>query len=310
MPKQLLVEKYRPSTVDEYIFQDSNQSKAINKMIADQSIPHLLLSGVQGTGKTTLAFILTKALNIDETDLMVVNASDENSVDVMRDKIKNFVTTFAMGDFKVVVMEEADYITPAGQGVLRRMMEEYADFARFIFTCNYEHRIIPAIKSRSQQFKFKSFDKDDIAERLVRILATEKTKFTLELVDKYVAVGYPDIRKIINTVEQNTVDGVLLPPTSESEAGDYKFVALELMEMDKWDELKATLCGTVPDEEWVDVFRFLYENLQKSPTFSNSHAKWEEGIVTIVKFMNDHISSPDPEMNAAALLISLKHLTQ
>lgn len=303
---KLWVERYRPTTIENYIFQDSSQRKAFSKMIEEGSIPHLLLSGVAGSGKTTMSKILVNELNLDPTDVLTINASDENSVDVMRDKIKSFISTFALGPFKVVQLEEADYISLNGQGVLRQMMEEFADVARFILTCNYEHKIIPAIKSRCQQFRFKSFDKDDIAERIAIILVEEKVKFDLSLVDAFVTAGYPDIRKIINMLQQNTIDGTLLAPTS-TEVGDYKFKTLELLERDDWGGVRILLCSTVPAEEWEEVYRFMYENLHKSPKFSNS-GNWEGGIVVLADHLYKHGIVADPAINAAALFIRLGQL--
>ena len=304
--QKLWVEKYRPQTVEDYIWQDDTQKRAILRMIGEGSIPHLLLSGVQGSGKTTLSKMLVLALNIDPTDVLLINASDENNVDTIRDKIKGFVSSWAMGDFKVVQLEEADYLTHNAQAVLRQLMEEYADVARFIMTCNYDHKIIPAIKSRCQQFRFHAFDKDDIAERIAMILISEHVKFNEDLLYKYVASGYPDIRKIINLIQQNVVDGSLLPPT-EVEAGDYKFQMLDLLSTDDWLEIRKLLCATVPAEEWEAVYRFLYENLNKSGKFANE-AKWEEGIVVIADHLYKHGIVADPEINAAAMFIRLASL--
>ena len=302
----LWVETHRPTTISDYIFQDRQQEMAILEMISKGSIPHLLLSGVQGSGKTTLSKILVNELGLDQTDVLTVNASDENSVDVMREKIKSFISTFPLGPFKVVRLEEADYISLNGQGVLRQMMEEYADVARFILTCNYEHKIIPAIKSRCQQFRFKAFDKNDVAERIAMILVEERVKFSVELVDTYVAAGYPDIRKIINMLQQNTINGVLHSPTSV-ESGDYKFKLIELIETDRWFEIRKLLCGTVAAEEWEDVYRFLYENLNKAPSFQVQE-KWEAGIVIIADHLYKHGICADPEINAAAMFIRLAQL--
>ena len=302
--QKLWVEKYRPNHLEDYIFQNTNQKLSFAKMIADKSIPHLLLSGVQGTGKTTMAMLLINELELDDTDVLIINASDENNVDTIRDKLKSFVATFALGPFKVVLLEEADYITPQGQAVLRRLMEEYTDSARFILTCNYEHKIVPAIQSRCQHYRFKSFDKDDIAERVVNILATEHVKFSLEMIDKYVAAGYPDVRKIIQLLQQNSIDGVLSEPTSDGEVGDYKFELLDLIERDSWFEIRKMLCGQVAAEEWEDVYRFLYENMHKSAKFSNQD-KWEAGIVIVADHLYKHGIVADPEINAAAMFIRL-----
>ncbi len=303
----LWVEKYRPQTLEEYIFHDNNQRIAIERMIEDKTIPHLLLSGVQGSGKTTLALVIINELGFETTDVLTLNASDENSVDVMRDKIKSFISTFAMGDFKVVHLEEADYITAAGQAVLRRMMEEYADTARFILTCNYENKIIPAIKSRTQHFRFQKHDVDAVTESVAKILLQEKIKFDLDLLDKYVRVGYPDIRKIINSLQQNSHGGSLMPLVSEGAVGDYKFELLELIETDNWFEARKLTCGEVAAEEWEDVYRFLYENLHKAPKYS-TQAKWEEGIIVIADHLYKHALVADPEINAAAMYIRLAQI--
>lgn len=302
----LWTEKYRPHTIEDYIWHDESQKRAVLRMLGEGSIPHLLLSGVQGSGKTTLSKILVRRLDLDPTDVLLINASDENSVDVMREKIKGFVSSWAIGPFKVVQLEEADYLSQSAQATLRQMMEEYADVARFILTCNYDHKILPAIKSRSQQFRFHAFDKDDIAERVALILISEHIKFNEDLLYKYVTAGYPDIRKIINLVQQNVVDGELMPPT-EIEAGDYKFQLLELLATDSWLDIRKLLCPNVPVEEWEAVYRFLYENLNKSGKFSN-HAKWEEGIVVIADHLYKDSLVADREINFAACAIRLASL--
>jgi len=304
---KLWVEEFRPRKLEDYIFQDPNQELSFAKMIADKSIPNLLLSGVQGSGKTTMALMLIQALDLEDTDVLIINASDENSVDTIRDKLKSFVSTFAMGPFKVVCLEEADYITLNGQSVLRKLMEDFTDSVRFILTCNYEHKIMPAISSRCQHYRFKSFDKDDIAERVALILATKHVKFTLDLVDQYVAAGYPDIRKVINMLQQSCVDGVLQTPHSSGEVGDYKFQLLDLLERDKWFDIRKLLCGTVAAEEWEDVYRFLYENIEKSAKFSNQD-KWEAAIVVIADHLYKHGIVADPEINASAMFIRLAQI--
>jgi DNA polymerase III delta prime subunit len=302
--KQLWVEKYRPATIDEYIFQDKQQQIAILNFVADETIPHLLLSGVQGTGKTSLAFMLLNELDVDPSDVLKINASDENSVDVMRDKIKNFVSTWASGDYKIVVLDEADYISHNGQAVLRRMMEEFSDAARFIITCNYEHKILPAVKSRCQHFHFKSFPKDKIIDRVTEILLNESVIFEPHLVEKYVVAGYPDIRKIIHLLQQNTVAGELKASNVES-SSDWKFGLLDLLESDSWQQIRTLLCSTVVDDEWEDVYRFLYENIHKVPRF-NEQSQWDEAIVIIADHLYKHSVVSMPDINAAAMFIKLE----
>jgi DNA polymerase III delta prime subunit len=305
----LWVEAYRPTTLDNYVFQDDKQRKAFERYITDKTIPHLLLSGVQGSGKTTIAQILINQIGVDEIDVLSLNASDENSIDVMRDKIKSFITTFAIGTFKVVHLEEADYISLPGQGVLRRFMEEYNEQARFILTCNYENKISLPIKSRCHHWRFKASNKEDITEYAAKILLAEKVKFDLDLLDKYVSVGYPDIRKIVNLLQQNSHNNILEPILSDSEASDYKFELINLIEKDDWNSARTLVCKNVLSEEWEDVYRFLYENLKKSRRFSFTSA-WEEGIIIIADHLYKHGVCADPEINAAAMFIRLNQVNR
>jgi replication factor C small subunit len=304
---KLWVEKYRPKTIEEYIFQDGHQKQSFYKMLEYKSIPHLLLSGVQGSGKTTIAQILINGMDLDDSDILTINASRENSVDVVRDKIHTFVTTFAMGPFKVLHLEEADYISMAGQAVMRDIMEKYADHVRFILTCNYTNRIMPAIVSRCQHFHFKAADKNDIAEYCINILAHERVNFDLAVLDKYIAYGYPDIRKIVNTLQQNSIEGQLREPKQEGIAGDWKFDLIDLIERDRWNDARKLVCASVEGEEWVELYRFMYENLHRGPKFKD-RTKWEEGILIIAKHLYQHGIVADAEINAASLFISLGQL--
>lgn len=302
--KHLWVEAYRPATVEDYIFQDKNQRLGVLNMLKEQSIPHLLFTGTAGSGKTSLAFMLLNELEIDKSDIMIINASDENNVDTMRDKIKSFISTWAVGDYKVVVLEEADYLTLNAQGVLRRMMEEYSNAARFVLTANYEHKIIPAIRSRCQHFVFKSFPKKKIRDRIINILLQEDVVFTEELVDKYVSAGYPDIRKTIHLIQQNTINNELRSMENGGTSVDYKFKLLELLELDSWSEIRTLLCNEVQAEEWEDVYKFMYDNVHKAPKFS-SQTNWEQAIVTIADHLYKHSVVADPMINAAAMFIRL-----
>jgi DNA polymerase III delta prime subunit len=302
----LWVEKYRPHTLDEYIFHDKNQRKSFENYIATKTIPHLLLTGVAGTGKTTIAQILVESMEIDPTDVLLINASDENDVDTIRTKIRNFVQTFASGEFKIVHLEEADYLTKPAQAILRRFMEEYSESARFILTGNKPHLIEPAIRSRCQHFKFERHDKTDVTERVADILIREHVKFDLSALDHYVSVGYPDIRKIINLLQQNTSDGKLQHYSNVSGA-EYKFKLLSMIESDDWFGARMLACEEVAAEEWEEVYRFLYENLDKSPKFS-AQDKWEAGIVIIADHLYKHGIVADPEINAAAMFIRLTQM--
>ena len=146
--KELWVEKYRPKNLDGYVFRDEHQRKQAKLWVKEKSIPHLLFSGAAGIGKTTMAKILINELGIEEFDVLEINASRTNSVEDVRDKIVNFVQMIPFGDFKIVLLDEADYLSPNAQAALRGVMEEYHTTSRFILTCNYPNRIIPALHSR------------------------------------------------------------------------------------------------------------------------------------------------------------------
>jgi len=303
----LWVEKYRPATLDQYVFHDNTHKIAFEQMVNTRTLPHLLLSGSCGTGKTTLAKILINSLNIDDTDHLLINASDENSVDDIRDKVKGFISSVALSDIKIVQLEEADYLSQPAQAILRKYMEEFNEQARFILTCNYEHKIIPPLRSRVQQYRFTASNRDEITEFAAKILIAEGVQFNIELLDRYIAVGYPDIRKIIQLLQQNTIDGVLMSTTVQSESNDYKFKLIEFISNDQWPAARKLCCDNVATEEWEDLYKFLYLNLHKSSKFSDN-TKWENGIVTIAEHLYKHGLIADPEINGAAMFIRLSQI--
>lgn len=305
---KLWVEKYRPKTIDNYIFYDSHQEAKFKEMIDNRSVPHLLLSGVQGSGKTTIAEIVIRAMELDPSDVLTINASRENNVETVREKITSFVETWAMSDYKIVYLAEADFISLPAQAILREIMEKNADQIRVVMTCNYVNRIMPAIVSRCQHYRFKSSDRNDIAEYCISILASEKVRFDLDVLDKYIARSYPDIRATVNSLQQHSIGGVLGEPTSEGQAGDWKFELLDLLEKDKWQQARKLVTASIDGDEWVDLYRFLYENLHRAPKFNLHRDKWEEGIVTIAKHLYQHSIVADAEINAAALMIGLGQL--
>jgi replication factor C small subunit len=300
------IEKYRPKDFESYIFHDQAMKKKFQSFVANEIIPNLLISGVQGTGKTTISKILIDLLHIDPADVLVINASDENSVDVIREKISTFANTYAVGTFKIIQLEEADYISPNGQGALRFLMEECAENCRFIATCNYVNKIIPALRSRFQEYFFKAPNKDDIFVRCAEVMMNEEVEFDADLLEKYISAYYPDIRKILNVLELSVEDGKLIEAVSETNS-DYKFQLIDLLEKGNWREIRKLVCENTPREEYEGIFRFMYENLDKCKSFADIE-KYESGVVVIGNYLYRHALSADPEINIACMFIDLSHL--
>ena len=303
--KELWVEKYRPNTVDGYVFRDDHQRNQINTWIRDKSIPHLLLSGSAGIGKTTLAKILIHEIGIEDYDVLEINASRTNSVDDVRDKITNFVQMIPFGPFKVVLLDEADYLSPNAQAALRGVMEEYHATARFILTCNYPNRIIPAIHSRCQSFHVERTDMEQFISRVEKILTKENITFDLESLANYVSVTYPDLRKCINMVQQNINEDILQAP-NKGDAGeaDWKFDMVQLFNAGKITEARKMLCGKLRAEEMEEVYRWLYDNLNIFGSDDNQ----DKAIIIIKSGLVDHTVCADPEINLAATLVRLSKL--
>ncbi len=301
--------KYKPKNLDEYIFHDPHLKSKITEIISKQkSLPHILLSGVRGSGKTAIADILLSELQIDERDIKIINASDENSVDVIREKIRDFSRSAAVGEYKVILLDECDYISQNGQAALRKIMVDHAENCRFLLTANYSYKLLPEIISRcTYKFQFKAPDKNDIAELLIRILGQEKISFDLDTVDAIINKCYPDIRNCINAIQEFSTNGKLQLPVNTINIVDYQTSLLEYIEVDDWISARTLICTNVIKEEYENVYRFLYENLNKSKKFKNLDL-WEEAIIIIAEHEEKHSRVGDPEINCAAMLIKLGQL--
>jgi replication factor C small subunit len=303
--KELWVEKYRPKTLDGYVFRDQRQKEQIQNWVKEGSIPHLLFSGNAGIGKTTLAKILFNVLEINDLDVLEINASRTNSVEDVRDKIVNFVQMIPFGNFKVVLLDEADYLSPNAQAALRGVMEEYHETARFILTCNYPNRIIPAIHSRCQGFHIERTDITEFTARVATILVSEEIDFDLDTLDTFVKATYPDLRKCINTVQMNSRDGQLhAPDTADSGQPDWKISMVQLFKEGKISEARKLICGQIRPEEVGDVYRWLYNNT----SIFGDEVKQDQAILIIKKGLVDHALVIDPEINLSATLIGLARL--
>jgi len=304
--KQLWTEKYRPNDIDGYVFRDEEQKAQVKTWIDEGAIPHLLFSGAPGVGKTTLAKILIKQLEIDDFDVLEINASRENSIDTIRDKITGFVQTMPFGDFKVVLLDEADYISPNGQAALRGVMETYHASARFILTCNYPNRVIPALHSRCQGFHIEKVDKTEFTARIATVLVAENVELDIETLDTYVRSTYPDLRKCLNLCQMNSTGGKLSNVKGdEGNTSDWRVDTVNLFKAGKIIEARKLMCSTVRPEEMEDVFRWMYDNLE---LFSTTQEGQDSAIMAIRTGLVNHSFVADPEINLSATMVELSQI--
>ena len=295
----LFVEKYRPNTLDNYIGNQHLKSK-VKHYLESGDLPHLLLYGKAGTGKTTLAKLLVK--NID-CDYLYINASDENNVETVRTKVKDFASTIGFKDMKVIILDECDYITPNAQAALRNLMETFSKHCRFILTCNYVERIIDPIQSRCQSFQIIPPSKQEVAKHLHKILVKENVIDKPEDIKILVETGYPDIRRIINSAQRNVVGNQLKLDTSSIIQNDYKLKLVKILEtQDKktaFKEIRQLLADNKVTD-FADLFRLLYDEVD---TWGKGHVA--ECILIIARYELSDGQVVDKEINAMAMLIEL-----
>ncbi len=295
----LWVEKHRPKTLDTYIGNEQLKDK-VKHYLDSGDLPHLLLFGKAGTGKTTLAKLLVN--NID-CDYLYINASDENNVETVRSKVKNFASTMGFKDYKVIILDECDYITPNAQAALRNLMETFSKHCRFILTCNFVERIIDPIQSRCQSFQVIPPNKNDVAKHLHNILTQEGVSYEREDLGVLVNSGYPDIRRVINGAQRQSIGGKLSIDKQSIVENDYKMKLLEILKtQDKKNAFKniRQLMADSKVTDFADLFRLLYDEVD---SYGKGHVA--DCILIVGKYQLSDSQVVDKEINAMSMIIEL-----
>ena len=295
----LWVEKYRPNTLDTYIGNEHLKSK-VSVYLESGDLPHVLLYGKAGTGKTTLAKLL---VNNIECDYMYINASDENSVDTVRNKVRGFASTMGFKDYKIIILDECDYITPNAQAALRNLMETFSKHCRFILTCNFVERIIDPIQSRCQSFQVIPPSKKEVALHIHNILNEEGVASKMDDVAGLVNAGYPDIRRVINSCQRQCVDGMLVVDKQSLVESDYKMKLLEIIKtQNKKDAFKGVrkLLADSQVTDFAELYKLMYDEVD---SYGTGHIA--ECILIIAKYQLSDSQVVDKEINAMAMIIEL-----
>ncbi len=294
----LWVEKYRPSTMDTYIGNELLKSK-VSIYIESGDLPHLLLYGRAGTGKTTLAKLLVKNI---ECDYLYINASDVRKVEDLIPKVRNFASTVGFKDMKIVILDEVDYISSHSQAALRNLMEIFSRHCRFILTCNYVERLIDPIQSRCQSFQIIPPSRSEVAQRMVKILEEEDVVYELDDLKILVNSGYPDIRRVINSAQRQSIDGKLIVDKQSIVENDYKLKVLEFLKQDKksaFNGIRKVLADSKVTD-YAELFRLLYDEIDG---YGKGHVA--ECILIIAKYELSDAQVVDKEINAMAMIVEI-----
>ncbi len=295
----LWVERYRPTQLENYVGNEHLKAK-VERYIKSNDVPHLLLYGRAGTGKTTLAKLIVKNI---ECDYLYINASDENSVDTVRNKVRQFASTIGFKDMKVIILDECDYITPNAQAALRNLMETFSKHCRFILTCNFVERIIDPLQSRCQVFEIIPPSKKDVAVHLSKVMELEKTTYDNEDLKVLIDSSYPDVRKIINATQRSVVDNKVVMDRQSTIQNDYKLKVLDILKTQDKKTAFTNLRQLLADNairDYSDCFRLLYDNVDEFAVGNMAAV-----ILILARYEQSDMQVVDKEINFMAMLIEL-----
>lgn len=300
MSNSLWVEKYRPDTLEGYVGNEHILEK-VKIYIKNDDVPHLLLYGVAGTGKTTLAKIITNQI---DCDVMYINASDENSVDAVRDKIRGFASSMGFRKWKVVILDESDYLTPNAQAALRNLMETFSKSTRFILTCNYVEKVIDPIQSRCQTFAIAPPSKKEVAKRLFDILNEEGVEFNKEDLAILVNSGYPDIRRVLNAAQRQVVKGELKIDTTSTVQANYTDNVIKVLQKsgdikEQFTEIRQIINDSKL-KDFTPLYRSLYDEVD-----NYASGKVGQTILNIADGQYKDAMVVDKEINVMAMILNI-----
>jgi DNA polymerase III delta prime subunit len=303
--KEIWVKKYMPTTLADYVFKDANQKQKIESWVKSGALPNILLSGSPGVGKSALINVLLSELKIDKFDILEINASKNNGVDYIKDTVTRFAETMGYGDIRYVILQEADHLSINAQAVLRDDMERYSDSVRYLLTVNYPRKIIPALHSRTElgRMVIDKLDRDEFTLRICNILIAENIEFEMDVIDAVVENTYPDLRRGISNAQSNSTTGKLMLPDVAEIVADYKIDMIALFKEGKYKEARQLICSQVRQEEYEDMFRFMYQNVE---IWGDSEEKQNKAILVIRDGLVKHTSIADAEINLSATLIELE----
>ena len=304
--QQAWADEYRSNTIDEYVFTNDKQRELITHWIKQGSIPHCLFSGGSGTGKSTLAKLLIKELKVDEYDVLEANGSKDARKIEWIDTLINFCSTMPFGNFKVVFIDEADYMNiHSVQPALRNLMDDYGKTVRFILTCNYPNKIMPALHSRCEQGRMhiEKLDKTEFMARVATVLVTEKVEFNLDTLDSFVEAKYPDLRKCLHMVQANSTTGKLVVPVENDQGGkDWILDAVSLFKNGKFNEARKIMCSQATPEDMDGMFTWMYNNLD---LWSDTPEGQDKAIIIIRNAIVNSALVADQEINLSACFAEL-----